>query len=87
MKRLGIAVAGAVLAAGLAGGTGFAAGGPGSQGHLVASCAALQARIAELGGLQYAASHTGNTARANQLAAQIVRLQHRFTIQCATARP
>jgi hypothetical protein len=89
MKRLGIAVAGAVLAAGLAGGTGFAAVGGGFNGigSHVAGCATLQARIAELAGLQRAAAATGNTARVNQLAAQILRLQTRFTKQCVTVLP
>jgi len=82
-RRVGMAAAGALLAAGLAGGTSFGVVHHHSAfGTHVASCARLEAQIEQLRGFKQAATDTGQTALATQLATQIALLQAQFTAHC-----
>jgi hypothetical protein len=71
MKRLKIAVASSVLAAGLVGGFAFAGTGPGHVGH----CAALQARIKAL---------QTNPARKARLGVRVAQMQAQYQKECVT---
>jgi hypothetical protein len=77
MKRLKIAVASSVLAAGLVGGFAFAGTGPGHVGH----CAALQARIQALQAQQQAET---NPARKARLGVRVAQMQAQYQKQCVT---
>ena len=80
MKRLGLAVAGAVLAAGVVGGASF--GTAASDARQQVQCGRLQAQIAVLQGEKRAAVAQGNEARANRLQTRISALQTRFSNEC-----
>ena len=69
-KRLGIAVAGAALAAGVLGGTGFAA----SPAAPFLKCASFVQRINVLSGAASVAAANGNQARADAINARIAAL-------------
>ena len=70
-KRLGIAVAGAALAAGVVGGTGFAATSPAAP---FLRCASFVQRINVLSGAASVAAANGNQARADAINARIAAL-------------
>ena len=83
MKRVGLAIAGAVLATGMAGGTGFAVRSPHvpTPGPTASTrhCAKLQSQIQELF-QDEAATH--NTARQAALQRQALRIQGQWIRQC-----
>jgi hypothetical protein len=70
-KWLGIAVAGAALAAGMVGGVGFAVPGPGAG---LIKCANFEKRIGILSGQASVAAANGNQARADAINARIAAL-------------